>query len=452
MSTCQIMPDPLTVISVILTSAGLLYNESSRVSATKSAVYDKKADVYDEKARKAAEKAEKATKISLGREFFIREISGKFKTIGNQTNHLEKLQEILTQLESRITSILSDYTSLLNQISIVATLMLGVATAVFGTLLGNTEDQPMWKIKMYVISCVLSICFSIISVIESFFLSIHIYAEESKFTAGLYPHRSIGTRTFNLNSLKGLSKSYSASIVTFFMSFLFFSTSLLSMVYIGLGKSMYILGEDNRYYKETTDRFTNSTVKKLSEVEPGYTGIAFTMTIFVVLTYLVIIVLFITKYRKYILWPRNMLECCGIDKESLKEPMKETAQDFERIQLDLHTQFKEWERLFRLFTQGYDEIFDQQHWENRDLEREPSSEDTHWNYTDVEYEIYVYQSFREQLSIQRKMLIQMRMLQVTDKQKRRELNFISTTSTSKVETKSDGYNKGGYLKMNQIYF
>jgi len=87
MSTCQIMPDPLTVISVILTSAGLLYNESSRVSATKSAVYDKKADVYDEKARKAAEKAEKATKISLGREFFIREISGKFKTIGNQTNH-----------------------------------------------------------------------------------------------------------------------------------------------------------------------------------------------------------------------------------------------------------------------------------------------------------------------------------------------------------------------------
>ena len=58
MSTCQMMPDPLTVISVILTSAGLLYNESSRVSATKSAVYDKKADVYDEKARKAADKAE----------------------------------------------------------------------------------------------------------------------------------------------------------------------------------------------------------------------------------------------------------------------------------------------------------------------------------------------------------------------------------------------------------
>jgi hypothetical protein len=57
------MSDPLTVISVILTSAGLLYNESSRVSAAKSAVYDEKADVYDEKARKAAEKAEKAEKV-----------------------------------------------------------------------------------------------------------------------------------------------------------------------------------------------------------------------------------------------------------------------------------------------------------------------------------------------------------------------------------------------------
>ena len=199
------MLDPSTIISVILTSAGLLYNERARQADKKAAKNDElarkaeqKSANYDEIARGAAEKAEKATAILLGREIFIREIAGKFKTISLQTNHLEKLQEILIQLESRVTSILSDYTSLLNQISIVSTLMLGVVVAILGALLGNTEDQPPWKVNMYVVSCILSICFSIISVIESFFLSIHIYAEESKFTAGLYPHRSTGTRTFNL--------------------------------------------------------------------------------------------------------------------------------------------------------------------------------------------------------------------------------------------------------------
>lgn len=440
------MLDPSTIISVILTSAGLLYNERARQADKKAAKNDElarkaeqKSANYDEIARGAAEKAEKATAILLGREIFIREIAGKFKTISLQTNHLEKLQEILIQLESRVTSILSDYTSLLNQISIVSTLMLGVVVAILGALLGNTEDQPPWKVNMYVISCILSICFSIISVIESFFLSIHIYAEESKFTAGLYPHRSTGTRTFNLESLKGLSRSYSASIVTFFMSFMFFSTSLLSMVYIGLGKSMYILGEDTRYYKDTTDRFTNLTnSKKLSEVEPEYTAIALTMTAFVVITYLVIIVLFITKYRKYVLWPRKLLECCGMDKESLKEPMKETAKDFERIQLDLHTQYNAWEQLYLLFVEEYDDIYDPKHWENRD------STSTVWDYVDVEYELYVYLAFKEQLTIQSKMLIQMRMLQVTDKQKRLELEF-RVRSTQPTKT-----NK--YSQLRQIHF
>ncbi len=428
------MPDPITVIGVVLSAASLLYNENTRR-------VEKKANRYDERDAAATAKDATATELILGREEFTREITGGFKTIGNQTMHLEKLQEILIHLESRITSILSDYTSLLNQISIVSTLMLGVATAIFSALLGNTEDQPSWKVNMYVISCVLTICFSIVSVIESFFLSIHIYAEESKFTAGLFPHRATGTRIFALDSLKGLSKSYSASILTFFMSFLFFSTSLLSIIYIGLGKSMYILGEDDRYYKDSSDRFSNVQSKKVSEIEPEYTGIAFTMTLIVIFTYAIILGLFATKYRKYVLWPQKILDYCGMDKESLKEPMRETTNDFERIQIELHNEFDTWQRLFDDFTQQYDPIYAPHHGQNRAREVEMDG-----NYADDASNIYVYQSFREQLVIQRKMLVQMRMLQVTDKAKRVELNFI-TGGDRETKTKTNQYSK-----LNQIYF
>lgn len=128
--------------------------------------------IFNAKSKKADEVAAQATRLALSREDYKKEISGDFQTITNRTQSLTELQAILTQLESRITSILSDYTALLNQISIVSTLMLGVATATFGALLGNTEDQPSWKINLYVISCVMTVCLSILSVIESFFLFI----------------------------------------------------------------------------------------------------------------------------------------------------------------------------------------------------------------------------------------------------------------------------------------
>lgn len=370
-----------------------------------------------------SKKAEKATEIDQSRESFNKEITSDFQTISNQTKSLTDLQSVLTQLESRITSILSDYTALLNQISIVSTLMLGVATATFGALLGNTEDQPSWKVNMYVISCVFTVCLSILSVIESFFLSIHIYAEESKFTAGLYPHQRTGTRSFQVEMLKGLSKSYSASIVTFFVSFLFFSANILGVVYIGLGKSMYILGTDSRLYTSNSDRFTNRTTATVSEIEPEYTAIAFTMTLVVGITYIIIIWLFLTTYRKYVLWPRRLLDWCGMDKESLKEPMRITASEFQRLQQTLHIEWGIWEKSYRHFIDKYEEIYDKKHWEGRDLNREPSSEG--WNYTDVDYEMYIFHAYREQLRIQRKTLVQLRMLQVSKKEKRLELNLIS---------------------------
>jgi hypothetical protein len=226
---------------------------------------------------------------------------------------------------------------------------------------------------------------------------------------------------------------------------MFFSTALLSVIYIGLGKSMYILGEDDRSYKDSSDRFTDATAKDVSDVEPGYTAVAFTTTLFVIITYTIILGLFATKYRKYVLWPKKILECCGMDKESLKEPMRETANDFERIQIELHNEFDTWQQVFDNFIQKYDRIYAPQHWQNRDLDREASSEETGWNYADVTYELFVYQSFREQLVIQRKMLVQMRMLQVTDKAKRVELNFVAGGENR--ETKINQYSK-----LNQIYF
>lgn len=196
---------------------------------------------------------------------------------------------------------------------------------------------------------------------------------------------------------------------------------------------MYILGEDDRYYKDSSDRFSNVQSKKVSEIEPEYTGIAFTTTLIVIITYAIILGLFATKYRKYVLWPKKMLSCCGIDKESLKEPMRETANDFERIQIELHNEFDRWQRLFDDFTQQYDPIYAPQ---NREVEP---------NYTDDASNMYVYQAFREQLVIQRKSLVQMRMLQVTDKAKRVELNFVADGENR--ETKINQYSK-----LNQIYF
>ena len=55
---------------------------------------------------------------------------------------IKTLSELLEELEERITAILSDYTQMINQASVVSTLTLGMATAAFGSLLGNTDGQP----------------------------------------------------------------------------------------------------------------------------------------------------------------------------------------------------------------------------------------------------------------------------------------------------------------------
>ena len=103
----------------------------------------------------------------------------------NAFEAIKILCELREEQEEKITAILSDYTGMINQVSVVSTLTLGMATAAFGSLLGNTDDQPEWKSTMFAISCVLTVCLSILSVIESFFLGVHINQVEARFAGCL---------------------------------------------------------------------------------------------------------------------------------------------------------------------------------------------------------------------------------------------------------------------------
>jgi len=353
------------------------------------------------------EEARQATILLEGRDRFTKKINGEFEEISLQTNIIREIDSHLTKLEQRITTILSDYTALLNQVSIVSTLMLGVATATFGSLLGNTEDQPKWKVNLYVVSCIFTICLSVYSVIESFFLSIHIYAEESKFIAGQYPHRDTGARSFNLDTLVGLSSSYSRVIITFFVSFLSFSLTILSMMYIGLGLSLNVLGDDPRKIKSQTDKFVDVQTIKLSVAEPGFQGVAFTMTCIVVITYVIILWLFATNYRKNIMCPKWCGDSCY--KESLKQPMRFTATEFERIQGKLNNEFNTWNKMHAQFIALYEKCLIDEDCQNN------------WDYRDVEYEKFFYRSFKRQLRVQGVILKQIRLLQVTDTNLRQEM-------------------------------
>jgi len=409
-----------TISSILTLAQAYKMHQQSTKQANDSLIQGHDSLIKAQQSLRQGQVDAEATILLEGRDRFTKKITGEFEEISLQTNVIREIDSHLTKLEQRITTILSDYTALLNQVSIVSTLMLGVATATFGSLLGNTEDQPKWKVNMYVISCVITICLSVYSVIESFFLSIHIYAEESKFIAGQYPHRDTGTRSFNLDTLVGLSSSYSRVIVTFFVSFLSFSLTILSMMYIGLGLSLYILGQDVRKIKSQTNTFLDVKDISLSEVEPEFQGIAFSMTCIVVVTYVIIIWLFITSYRKNVMCPK----WCGADcyRESLKQPMRFTASEFERIQIELNHQFDDWSVLYKNFLRYYEKCIIKEDCEGS------------WGYGDIEYEKFIYRSFKRQLQAQRIILKQIRLLQITDLELRSHLS--NDSFNSEVESKT----------------
>tara|TARA_B100000780_G_C21004047_1_gene401818 strand:+ start:510 stop:935 length:426 start_codon:yes stop_codon:yes gene_type:complete len=110
-----------------------------------------------------------------------------------------------------------------------------------------------------------------------------------------------------------------------------------------------------------------------------------------------------------------------MDKESLKQPMRITSLDFERVQSILQHEFQEWSDKHKEFVNKWADIYQEENW--RDLNRDNpvlvTRSDTR-NYDDVEYEMYVWKSFDQQLMTKRKALVQMRLLQVTDSASRRQ--------------------------------
>ena len=134
-----------------------------------------------------------------------------------------------------------------------------------------------------------------------------------------------------------------------------------------------------------------------------------------------------TKYCKYILWPRTCRHYCKncfvIPEESLKEPMRRTAENFESFQQTLHIQYNEWKRLYNNFIEYYDKC----------LLNEECKE---WKYWDIEYERFLYVSFKKQLEIQEQNINQIRLLQIADKTKRKGL-FPRTKSLKVLRFNSD---------------
>lgn len=308
------------------------------------------------------------------------EVTQQFAILNTKAETIRSMDEILQKLQSRISTILSDYTSLLNQVSLVSTLMLGVAAGSFGALLGNTDDQPQWKVTMYCISCIITICLSVISVIEAFFLSIHIYGEESRFIAGVSQHvkkannlpknliqgKNLKTpsgnginltwRTFNTDAIKGITSSYSLVIITFFLSFLSFSFSLLSMLFVGLGLSESVFVFDQNMIYDKSDMFNQSNTT-VGELENGYVGNAIWLTVIVIFTYSYIIASFFMKYINDIHWGKN--SCCtkcqkkGTTDVSLKIPMAKTAAEFDAVQKSIYILYAEFNILVVDWYQRY---------------------------------------------------------------------------------------------------
>ncbi len=274
---------------------------------------------------------------------------------------IKTLSQIREELENRITAILSDYTQMINQASVVSTLTLGMATAAFGSLLGNTDGQPEWKSTMFSISCVITVCLSILSVIESFFLGVHINQVEARFAGGVYPHINRDKhRTFEPEELKNLNAKFNFVVVTFFTSFLSFSTNVLSTMYITLGLSNHPFVEDNRVVKgdDLTVNHTDyafdtryGVAAKMSDLEPNYVRTATIMTIVVGLTYFIILFRFFASYSNHI-YGKSLLRflvLCGCMKPSgtdedqdLLTPIETAAERFNLMQEQIGERCENW--------------------------------------------------------------------------------------------------------------
>jgi hypothetical protein len=259
------------------------------------------------------------------------------------------LVELREDMEERIRHVLSDYTQMVNQVGIIATLTLGIALGAFGSLLGNIDDQPEWKKTLFVSSIVATSLLSVAAVIESFFLSIHINQVEAKFTAGVTGNYA-NIRAFDSDNLIKLNDTFTFIMLTFFLSFITFGTTMAGSVYLGLGVSNSIFDPDNRLINGMGN-IVNVTdgIRPISEIESDFQSTAFWTTFSIVIFYGLLTVRFLSKYIYYIHW-KGCLRCVlfiglqglSASTSSMRLPIMIAADKYNEIQHNIATKTTEW--------------------------------------------------------------------------------------------------------------
>lgn len=248
-------------------------------------------------------------------------------------DYIITLSELRDKQADKITTILSDYTEIVNQVSVVATLTLGSAVGLYSVLVGSESYfHPEWKHALLCISSVVTVCFSITSVIESFFLGVRIDQIEARFVAGVYPHLDFSennARQFNENDLQDINAVFNFILITFFASFVSFAFGLLGVAYIGMGRSNSIWVLDER---SVTSDFngnifmTNITGQTVSDLEPGYLSSVWVVNIIVLITYAFIFWRFFGSHSMRInanslLRFTFLCGCADIEKKRVKSSM-----------------------------------------------------------------------------------------------------------------------------------
>lgn len=275
-------------------------------------------------------------------------------------DHILTLTELRDKKAERITTILSDYTEIVNQVSVVATLTLGSAVGLYSVLIGSESYfHPEWKHVLLCISSVLTVCFSITSVIESFFLGVRIDQIEARFVAGVYPHLNFdlnNMRKFNEKELKDINAVFNFILITFFSSFISFAFGLLGVAYIGMGRSNSIWVLDKR---TVTADFNgnifsqNVAGQTVSDLEPGYLSSVWVVNIIVMVTYALIFWRFFQAHSKQInagsLFRFMFLcGCANVEKKRVKSsmftPIEYAAEQFNELQKKITEATKTWQR------------------------------------------------------------------------------------------------------------
>jgi hypothetical protein len=291
--------------------------------------------------------------FQIEKDAMIYGILSSSKKLDKIFSNIQDLISLKNELEERVTCILSDYTQLMNQVSLVATLMLIVTSGTLGSLLGNTENQVKWKIDIFVISCVFTMIISVCAVVESFFTSMLIYESEAKFSAGMMSKNTL--RTFNSEELASINKSFAFVVITFFLSFLTFPFTILSMIYVGLGLSNFDIGGDSRM--AAMNPVFNASINTLSSFEPEYVSIALTLSSLIAMFYILFLWRFFGTYLKWIAWPCDC--CCILKKTLLLTPLIVTTEEYDELQDKLHGFIAKWCETYNTFIQSLNssEIF-----------------------------------------------------------------------------------------------